>query len=427
MGIYLDRFWQPDGGGMNKAERMGGPYHPYLPDALAEYEPKLTPSCAKAVADAQEALGKLELSGALTDTEPLARMMLRAEAVSSSRIEGLEMPAGKLLEYEELDRLGVEHRLDSAEAQVLGNLHMLVRGLEGARREKPLTLGDVCELNRLLLAGTRLESCGGIIRTEQNWIGGNRINPVGAIYVPPEPKDVPALMDDLVSFVNRSELPPVAVAAIAHAQLETIHPFADGNGRAGRALVHLILKKGGAARTTVPPVSLLLATDRERYLANLSAFRFEGDGKARRHEATNNWVEYFSRMTCEACARAAEFEGVLLEIKEAWLEKTRFRAGSAGSQLLDILLGTPAISIKTAQELTGKSYPSARLAVNELVERGVLKQNSKNRKSGIYVAGDIVEAFNAYERSLATVSGDTLTEKPKRPVPQRMPKGCNSC
>mgnify|MGYP000520802666 CR=1 FL=1 len=121
MGVYLNCFWQPDSGGMNKAERMGGPYHPYLPDTLADYELLLSPSCASAVADAQEALAKLELSGSRIDTEPLARMMLRAEAVSSSRIEGLEMPAGRLLEYEELDRLGVDHRLDSTEAQILGN------------------------------------------------------------------------------------------------------------------------------------------------------------------------------------------------------------------------------------------------------------------------------------------------------------------
>lgn len=94
MGVYLNCFWQPDSGGMNKAERMGGPYHPYLPDALADYELLLSPSCASAVADAQEALARLELSGSRIDTEPLARMMLRAEAVSSSRIEGLEMPGG---------------------------------------------------------------------------------------------------------------------------------------------------------------------------------------------------------------------------------------------------------------------------------------------------------------------------------------------
>ena len=105
MGVYLNCFWQPDSGGMNKAERMGGPYHPYLPDTLADYELLLSPSCASAVADAQEALAKLELSGSRIDTEPLARMMLRAEAVSSSRIEGLET-----VSYTHLDRHGCQPR-----------------------------------------------------------------------------------------------------------------------------------------------------------------------------------------------------------------------------------------------------------------------------------------------------------------------------
>ncbi|RFT81421.1 Fic family protein [Adlercreutzia equolifaciens] len=380
MGVYLNCFWQLDSGGMNKAERMGGPYHPYLPDTLADYELLLSPSCASAVADAQEALAKLELFGSRVDTEPLARMMLRAEAVSSSRIEGLEMPAGRLLEYEELDRLGVDHRLDSTEAQILGNLHTLVDGLARAEAASPLTVEEVCELNRVLLAGTRLADRGGVIR---------------------------------------AELPPIATAAIAHAQLETIHPFADGNGRAGRALVHLILKKGGTTRVTVPPISLLLATDRERYIANLAAFRFEGDDETKRREAVNGWVEYFARTTCEACSRASAFEETLLAIREGWRAKVPFREGSAGAQLLDILLGTPVISIKTAQDLTGKSYPAARTAVGELAAAGILRKNAKNRKSGIFEAGDVVEAFNAYERSLATISGDTAAEKPKRPVPQR--------
>ena len=246
------------------------------------------------------------------------------------------------------------------------------------------------------------------------------MNPVGAAYVPPEPDLVPDLMDDLVSFLNETELPPVAAAAIAHAQLETIHPFADGNGRAGRALVHVVLKAAGLARATVPPVSLVLATDRDRYIANLSAYRT--DGNAGRNAAVNGWVEYFANATSLACERAAGFEAQLAGIREGWLKRTGFRAGSAGRLLLEALPGTPAISIRTAQELTGRSYPAARSAVLALEEAGILVQRAKNRKSGIYVAREVVDAFNAYERALATTSGDTSSEKPRRHVPQRPPR-----
>ena len=420
MGRYVKRYWVPDSSGMNKAKRLGGVYHPYIPDKLEEYEVLMEPSCATAVAHAQEALVDLVRTGSLTDTEPLARLLLRAEAVSSSRIEGLEMPAGRLLEYEELDRLGVEHRLDSTEAQILGNLHMLVEDLDAIHPGHIFTVEDICSLNRTLLAGTRTAETGGVLRDAQNWIGGNRVNPVGAAYVPPEPEHVPALMGDLTAFLNTTELPPVAAAALAHAQLETIHPFADGNGRVGRALVHMVLRAAGLSRTTVPPVSLVLATDRERYIANLAAYRTES--VAERRSAVNGWIEYFANAVSLACERAAGFEAQLEEIRDGWLSRTSFRANSAGRLLIDLLPGTPAISIKTAQALTGRSYPAARSAVLALQEAGILHQNSKNRKSGIYVAHEVIDAFNAYERALATTSGDTSAEKPKRRVPQRKPK-----
>ena len=418
MGSYVDRFWISDASGMNKVERLGGSYHPYVPDELVGFELLMEPSCAAAVAQAQEALRSLNASGSLTDTEPLARLLLRAEAVSSSRIEGLEMPAGKLLEYEELDRLGVDHRLDSTEAQILGNLHTLVDALDAVDYNYACTVEGICDLNRTLLAGTRFAEVGGVLRTTQNWIGGNRVNPVGAVYVPPEPELVPTLMEDLVAFINASELPAVAVAAIAHAQIETIHPFADGNGRTGRALIHTVLKAAGKVRATVPPVSLVLATDRERYVANLSAFRT--DVGEDRNVAVNTWVEYFANAVVIACDRAADFEARLVDIRNSWLGRTGFRAGSAGQRLLDVLPGTPAISIKTAAELTNRSYPAARSAVLALEKAGILRQNSKNRKSGIYVAHEVVDAFCAYERALVTTTGDTSAEKPRRRVPQRV-------
>lgn len=417
MGSYQRRYWQPDGAGMNKHERMGGAYRTYLPDFLMGFSWSLHDSCSKAVSDAQQALFRLGECGRLTDTEPLARLLLRAEAVSSSRIEGLELPASKLLEYEELDRLGVDHRLDGTEAQVLGNLHALVEGVEEISRHKELTLDDICTIHRSLLAGTRLEKVGGVIRTEQNWIGGNRVNPVGAAYVPPAPEDVLPLMEDLVEFANASELPAVAKAAVIHAQMETIHPFADGNGRTGRALIHVMLMSSGLSRATVPPVSLVLATDRERYIDNLCSWRTTEESQ--RLSAVNDWIEYFAHSLSVSCEKALAFEKSLTDLREQWISMTGFRAGSAGRRLVELLPGTPVISIKTAQKLTGKSYPAARGAVLALVEAGILRQNAKNRKSGIYVADEVMKVFNRYERSMATLLGDTAIEKPRRRVPQR--------
>lgn len=165
--------------------------------------------------------------------------------MASSRIEGLQVSAGRLLECEALDELGVPHRLDSAEAAVMANISLMRDAVASVSRMPRITVDALCDINRLLLQGSAVAERAGRLRTEQNWIGGNNVNPIGAAYVPPRPEHVPSLMDDLVSFCNSSPLPTLARAALAHAQLETIHPFVDGNGRTGRALIHIVLRRGG--------------------------------------------------------------------------------------------------------------------------------------------------------------------------------------
>ena len=88
---------------------------------------------------------------------------------------------------------------------------------------------------------------GGVIREEQNWIGGSSYNPCSATFVPPPAEHVQGLLEDLTVYINGDEHPALVQAAIAHAQFETIHPFADGNGRTGRALIHIILRRRGLA------------------------------------------------------------------------------------------------------------------------------------------------------------------------------------
>ena len=331
------------------------------------------------------------------------------------------MGVGKLLEYEALDELGVHHRADATEAAVLANIAAMHQSIEAANSTASYTVDVICDINASLLAGTDMEQFGGTLRDRQNWIGGNNVNPLGAAYVPPKPEYVPALMDDLASFLETSPLPPVAIAAIAHAQLETIHPFADGNGRTGRALVHTILRKSGVALHVIPPISLILATDKRRYISNLAAFRTDDAEPSRTAaEAINDWVEYFAHTTSDACKRASQFEKTLADIQDAWRKRVKPRANSTASVLLGRLTDNPVISIESAARLTGRSYEAARNAIPTLVSAGVLTQNARNRKSNLYVAKDVVDAFTLYERALATDSGDTTEERPVRPVPQRV-------
>ncbi len=344
--------------------------------------------------------------------------------MASSRIEGLQVSVGRLLECEALDELGVPHRLDSAEAAVMANISLMRDAVASVSRMPRITVDALCDINRLLLQGSAVAERAGRLRTEQNWIGGNNVNPIGAAYVPPRPECVPPLMDDLVSFCNSSPLPTLARAALAHAQLETIHPFVDGNGRTGRALIHIVLRRGGLSVWVTPPISLVLATDKARYINNLAAFRTEGGagGCDAAAEAANDWIEYFANACILACERAEGFERRLASIQDAWRQRRAFRKGSSASLLIGKLLGNPVVSVASAARLTGRSQEAARLAIRSLEETGILVQNAKNRKSGIYVAREVVDAFTEYERALATPGGDTAAAQPARPVPPRVPR-----
>ena len=423
MGSYGSAYWLTDTWGSTRRERQSGVYHPYQPDHIAGLDLPLTPEAAAAASQAERDIAQLNARATvLTNTEPLARLILRSEALASSRIEGLELGAGKLLEFEALGELGVPHALDRSEALVLNNIRAMESGIRHIVEAPRMSIEQLCVINRRLMQGAPGEEKSGMLRTEQNWIGGNRVNPLGARYVPPTPDAVPELMEDLMAFCRTSRYSPIATAAIAHAQFETIHPFIDGNGRTGRVLVQILLTRAGLTPHVMPPISLILATDKTRYLDNLAAYRVEGS-LARENqaavEALSSWVEYVAWASSLACRRADEFEQVMREIRATWRQRCHTRAGSAASLLIDVLPSNPVVSVSSAARLTGRSTEAARQAIHTLCERGILVQRSKNRKSGLYAAVDALDAFTSYERALATLSGDTSAEKPRRHVPQR--------
>ena len=257
---FEERTWGPGFAGPARRDRRPCRYSVYLPDFLAGRRFAFDGDVAADVADAEADLVRLNGTvDALADTEGLARLLLRAESVASSRIEGLVVGGRRLLRADAARQLGEEVR-DVTATEVLANIDAMVWGVEAVEPDGPITLDVLVEIHRRLLEGTRLEEHGGRIRTVQNWIGGSGHNPCSAAFVPPPPEDVPALLNDLLAFCNDDGLPALAQAAIAHAQFETIHPFVDGNGRAGRVLIHLVLRRRGIAARFLPPVSLVLST-----------------------------------------------------------------------------------------------------------------------------------------------------------------------
>jgi len=421
MSRVIRRRWISSHGGLSRKDNRGCEYEAYVPDPLVGRNFTIDGEVAADIADAEAAIARLNVEAtSLVDTEALARILLRAESVASSRIEGLEIGARRLLRAEAARVLG-DDSSDVTAVEVLGNIDAMVYGIGAVGPGDPVTVEMLLEIHRRLLSGTRLEEYGGRFREEQNWIGGSAYNPCSAAFVPPPPEFVAGLIADLVDFANEDSLPAVAQSAIAHAQFETIHPFVDGNGRTGRALVHLILRRRGLAPRVLPPVSLILATWAQDYIDGLTASRYRGPVSSKEaSEGINLWMGRFATACKRAVDDATSFEHEARTIEASWRDRLgRVRARSAADLLLGVLVGAPVVTVSSASEMVGRSFIQTNEAIQRLVDAGILKQVTVGRRNRAFEAPEIIAAFTALERQLASPEGDTRTSEPVRTVPRR--------
>jgi Fic family protein len=410
--------WPGHPDGFTRAERLGGSYELYFPDPLVGRVFDLSEDVLAALEDAAGDLGRLDATAAvLTNSEALARLLLRAEAVGSSQIEGLVVGARRLLKAEVLG----ERQRDVTAEEVLGAVDAMTWVTESVQAGDKLEVEHLLEAHRRLMAHSPSPEFGGEIRYLQNWIGGR--SPAEANYVPPPAQLIPELLADLMTFVRESRLPVLAKAAIAHAQFETIHPFADGNGRTGRALIHLILRAEGLVERTVPPVSLSLATHATQYVEALTAFRYTGKPTSpRARTAANQWLLMFAAACSHATAEAARFERTASGLKAAWRERAApVRAGSAVELLIETLPAAPVLALAAAARLIGRSQQAANQALARLVDVRILREITDGRRNRVYEAPELIDAFTLLERRFASPAADTRIEPPSRPVPSRPP------
>ncbi len=415
------RRWDSEFAGPTRRDRRPCNYAVYLPDALAGRSFVLNGDVAADVADTEVALVRLDTTAeALAGTEALARLLLRAECIASSRIEGLAVGGRRLLRADAARQLGEDPR-DVTAVEVLGNIDAMVWGVSAVAPGGLITVETLLEVHRRLSAGTRLEEHGGRIRGIQNWIGGSAYNPCSAEFVPPPPEAVAGLLDDLFAFCNDDSLPALAQAAVAHAQFETIHPFVDGNGRTGRVLLHLILRRRGIGLRVLPPVSLVLATRSRDYVGGLTGTRYVGaPDSAEAHAGINRWVALFASACRRAVEDASRFEERVRALQESWHERVGpIRRDSTARLLIEALPAAPVLTTSTAAALVSRSFQAASQAMNQLMDAGVLVQVTVGRRNRAFEAPELIEAFTALERQLASPGGDTRVSGPARHASRR--------
>jgi Fic family protein len=404
MSRVIRKRWTSDLSAPSRRERAPCEYGAYVPDPLVGRKISFDGEVAADVADAENAITRLNTdANSLVNTEALARILLRAESVASSKIEGLEVGPRRLLRAEAARELG-DDLSDVTAGEVLGNIDAMMYGIERVGAGDPITIDVILDIHQRLLAGSRIAEHGGHFRDVQNWIGGSGYNPCRASFVPPPPNLVKELMADLIAFSNENSLPAVAQAAIAHAQFETIHPFIDGNGRTGRTLIHLILRRRGLSSRVEPPVSLILATWAKDYVSGLTATRYRGRATSvEAHAGVNFWVGRFAGACRRAVEDATSFGQRAQTVEEEWRERLgRVRSGSAADLLLRALVGAPVITVNRAAELIGRSFVQTNLAVDRLVGAGVLQQVTVGKRNRAFESPDIINAFVDMERQLAS-------------------------
>jgi Fic family protein len=387
-GHLLEQFWEPRlealGG---RAAREGFAFEAYVPAKIETERFSLDSGLAAAAANAEAACRELsaELPGS-TNFENLARQLLRAESVASSRIEGLA------LSHRRLAKAALSGGHDITAQGVLNNIRALERAIAVAGEEEPLTRDQVLEIHRILFEGTRDERYGGEFRGSQNWIGGDAATPRRAEFIPPPHDLVPGLVDDLCAFCNRVDVPPAIQAAIAHVQFETIHPFFDGNGRVGRALILLLLRRRGVAGAFLPPVSLVLAGEADRYVAGLTSWRLG-------HE--DDWYTVFTEALFRAATGARALGAEVPELQRSWRQAAgNPRQQSGADRLIALLPSHPIIKVRTAADLLGGSEERARQAIQRLAQAGVLTQTTAGRRNRVWEAVGLFDLLDRFERDL---------------------------
>lgn len=408
-GHFVAGIAQPDPSAYGgRAARTGGRYEAFVPPLIAAGEFVFDADAETALRAGTDALRELRHdthSG--SGVSALAETLLRSESVASSRIEGLQVTHARLARV----RFGASPDEDKKAREVLGNVAAMRTAIDLGAGAASLGLDEIRQIHRALVGEEQLrgEAHGGRVREEQNWIGGNGYNPVGATFVPPPPAEVPALLDDLARFIARTDLPALAQAAIAHAQFETIHPFLDGNGRTGRALVYAILGRRGELGDFIPPISLVLGAAPQGYMNSLAAYQGRGSD---RHPA-DLIVETFGQAADLAAHEAARLGTEVAQLQDQWRQKlTGLRRHSTAYRVVDLLAGSPVLTVRHVTDALGVTPATANTALRELVERDILKLLNERKWGRGWEAPELLRLVDSFERRVGRRR--SLPAPPKR-------------
>jgi Fic family protein len=259
--------------------------------------------------------------------------------------------------------------------------------------EAALGLADQLDRNGIIamqsaLLGSQSPELTGGWRTEQVWIGGDSLSPHRAQFVPPHHERVAVFMDDLVTFMGRMDVPALAQVAIAHAQFETIHPFLDGNGRTGRAIVQAMLRHARVTTNLTVPVSAGLLHDVNDYYSALTAYR---RGELR------PLLTVFTQAVSFAVINGRQLVRDIDAIRSEWDHRLRgLRADATARRVCALAIAHPALNFAVVTRELNIAPATAFRALDTLVERGVLRAANSRQRNRIWLAEPVLAALDEF-------------------------------
>jgi len=336
---------------------------------------------------ADRVLGRLDGSiRTLPNPDLFVFMYVRKEAVLSSQIEGTQSSLNDLLEAE-AEILNPQRPGDVEE--VLNYVRAMNRGLERLS-SLPLSIRLIREIHAVLLSGVRGGNQNpGELRQIQNWIGPEGCTLNTASFVPPPPGQIQPVLGELERFLHDDSLPALIHIGLAHAQLETIHPFLDGNGRVGRLLIAFLLYEREILQTPVLYISWYFKRHRQAYYDRLQAIRDRGDWEG--------WLKFFLQGMSEVAVEATDTARRIVDLREAdrqLITENFGRVAGNGLRVLERLYQQPIIRVQDIADLTGVSFQAANQLMNKFVQNNLLIETTGQARNRQFRYAAYIDLFN---------------------------------
>ena len=364
--------------------------HALQPRPIAQLQIELNGQTAQALTDAEFAIRQLTpLSPDCLRSKAFRDERLTLEAVACSKVSGRKESARALIRLRHLH--GKANEADRRD--MLRNEESLACAIRlGSGHTTAKTFRDI---HRCLLEETTREEFRGLLRADAFPAGGSRYHAFGTPRSAAAPEKIPSLLDDLAVFLNRTDIPAVAQAAIALAQFAAIQPFARANGRTARAILQLVFSRRKLLDGTAFPISLHMALTPHDFYRGMTATINNLTLPEPDQRELNAWFKYFSECCQVSSSKVREFETNADALVNGWISRLGARSDSVSNLVLMALPGMPVFTAASAAEYVDRSFKRVSSCIDELVELGAIRQITKGKRNRVFESPAIMDAYTS--------------------------------